>query len=35
MDYKGQIEELKNLEAIAYGYSNNGEVLGMDCIDFE
>lgn len=35
MDCKGQIEALKNLEAIAYGYSNNGEALGMDCSDFE
>lgn len=35
MDYKGQIEALKNLEAIAYGYNINGEVLGMDCSDFE
>lgn len=35
MDYKSQIETLKNLEAIAYGYNINGEVLGMDCSDFE
>lgn len=35
MDYKEQIEALNNLEAIAYGYNINGEVLGMDCIDFE
>lgn len=35
MDYKGQIEALKNLEAIAYGYNIHGEVLGMDCSDFE
>lgn len=35
MDYKEQIETLKNLEAIAYGYNINGEVLGMDCSDFE
>lgn len=35
MDYKGQIETLKNLEAIAWGYHINGEVLGMDCSDFE
>ena len=35
MDYKEQIEALKNLEAIAYGYNINGEVLGMDCSDFE
>ena len=35
MDYKEQIESLHNLEAIAYGYNINGEVLGMDCSDFE
>lgn len=35
MDYKEQVEALKNLEAIAYGYNINGEVLGMDCSDFE
>ena len=35
MDYKEKIEALKNLEAIAYGYNINGEVLGMDCSDFE
>lgn len=35
MDYKEQIEKLKNLECIAYGYNINGEVLGMDCGDFE
>lgn len=35
MDYKEKIEELKNMEAIAYGYNINGEVLGMDCSDFE
>ena len=35
MDYKEQVEQLKNLEAIAYGYNINGEVLGMDCSDFE
>lgn len=35
MDYKKLIEQLKNLEAIAYGYNINGEVLGMDCSDFE
>lgn len=29
------VEKLKNLEAIAYGYNINGEVLGMDCSDFE
>ena len=35
MDYKESIEKLKNLEAVAYGYNINGEVLGMDCSDFE
>ena len=35
MDYKELVEKLKNLEAIAYGYNINGEVLGMDCSDFE
>lgn len=35
MDSKGIVEELHNLEFIAYGYNINGEVLGMDCIDFE
>lgn len=35
MDYEKLIEQLKNLEACAYGYHINGEVLGMDCSDFE
>ena len=35
MDYSELIENLKNLETIAYGYNINGEVLGMDCTDFE
>lgn len=35
MDYNELIDQLKNLEAIAYGYNINGEVLGMDCSDFE
>lgn len=35
MDYNELIENLKNLETIAYGYNINGEVLGMDCSDFE
>lgn len=35
MDYKELIETLKNIEAIAYGYNINGEVLGMDCSEFE
>ena len=34
-EYKELIEELNNLEVIAYGYNINGEVLGMDCSDFE
>ncbi len=29
------INKLRELEAIAYGYNINGEVLGMDCSDFE
>ena len=35
MEYNDLIANLKNLEAIAYGYNINGEVLGMDCSDFE
>ena len=35
VDYNELIENLKNLETIAYGYNINGEVLGMDCSDFE
>nr|DAG30826.1 MAG TPA: cell division protein [Caudoviricetes sp.] len=35
MDIEKLIERLKNLEACAYGYHINGEVLGMDCSDFE
>lgn len=35
MDYSELIENLKNLETIAYGYNINGEVFGMDCSDFE
>ena len=35
MDYLELVEQLKNLEAIAYGYNINGEVIGMDCSDFE
>lgn len=34
-NYKELVERLKDLEAIAYGYNINGEVLGMDCSDFE
>ena len=35
MDIEELIEQLKDLEACAYGYHINGEVLGMDCSDFE
>ena len=35
MSIEELIEQLKNLEACAYGYHINGEVLGMDCSDFE
>lgn len=35
MDVEKLIEQLENLEACAYGYHINGEVLGMDCSDFE
>lgn len=35
MDYSELIENLKNLETIAYGYNINDEVFGMDCSDFE
>lgn len=35
MNYDKLISSLKNLEAIAYGYNISGEVLGMDCSDFE
>lgn len=35
MDIEKLIEQLNNLEACAYGYHINGEVLGMDCSDFE
>ena len=35
MDSEKLIETLKDLEACAYGYHINGEVLGMDCSDFE
>ena len=34
-EYEELIENLNNIEAIAYGYNINGEVLGMDCSDFE
>lgn len=35
MDCDKTIDELQNLEAIAFGYSENGGVFGMDCSDFE
>lgn len=35
MDYKELAEKLENLEVIAYRYNINGEVMGMDCSDFE
>lgn len=35
MDIEKLIEQLNNLEACAYGYHINGEVLGMDCSEFE
>lgn len=35
MESKDIVKKLHNLEAIAYGYNINGEVLGMDCSDFE
>lgn len=35
MDIEKLIEQLKDLEACAFSYHINGEVLGMDCSDFE
>ena len=35
MDIEKLIEQLKDLEACAFGYQINGEVLGMNCSDFE
>lgn len=35
MDIEKLIEQLNDLEACAYGYHINGEVLGIDCSDFE
>lgn len=35
MDIEKLLEQLKNFETCAYGYHINGEVLGMDCSDFE
>ena len=35
MEVEKLIEALGDLEMCAYGYHINGEVLGMDCTDFE
>lgn len=35
MDIEKLIEQLHNFEECAYGYHINGEVLGVDCSDFE
>ena len=35
MEIEKLIEALGELEMCAYGYHINGEVLGMDCTDFE
>ena len=35
MEIEKLIEALGDLEMCAYGYHINGEVLGMDCADFE
>ena len=35
MEIEKLIEALGDLEMCAYGYNINGEVLGMDCTDFE
>ena len=35
MDIEKLIEQLNNLEFVAYGYNINGEVLGMECTEFE
>ena len=35
MDYDKLIEDLKQLEFVAYNHNINGEVLGMDCTEFE
>ena len=35
MDYDKLIESFKQLEFVAYSYNINGEVLGMDCAEFE
>ena len=35
MDIEKLIEQLNNLEFVAYDYNINGEVLGMECTEFE
>ena len=35
MDYDKLMEDLKQLEFVAYNYNINGEVLGMGCAEFE
>lgn len=35
MDIEKLIEQFKQFEFVAYNYNINGEVLGMDCTDFE
>ena len=35
MDIEKLIEQFKQLEFVAYNYNINGEVLGMDCTEFE
>ena len=35
MDSEKLIEQFKQFEFVAYNYNINGEVLGMDCTEFE
>ena len=35
MDVEKLIEQFKQFEFVAYNYNINGEVLGMDCTEFE
>lgn len=35
MDIEKLIEQFKQFEFVAYNYNINGEVLGMDCTEFE
>ena len=35
MEYDKLIENLKQIEYVAYNHNINGEVLGMDCVEFE